>query len=193
MGLLGVLVADQGRIVSARALDILLLLNPADAYRLLNLTGTEGVSTFAGLAGLAGQTGLSLPALVDSAAGVDRRTRSVARSPCSRADRCRGARCADELFLTIAVAVLAGCDDKPDADAPPPHPIALDAPGQFCGMTLGEHPGPKGQIFVRDRDGSVLVRHRSRNDCIHAVAGNAEGHRGNLCQRRGAIAEPGSA
>jgi Cu-processing system permease protein len=64
MGLLGVLVADQGRTVSARTLDILLLLNPADAYRLLNLTGTEGVSTFAGLAGLAGQTGLSLPALV---------------------------------------------------------------------------------------------------------------------------------
>jgi Cu-processing system permease protein len=64
MGLLGVLVADQGRIVSARTLDILLLLNPADAYRLLNLTGTEGVSTFAGLAGLAGQTGLSLPSLV---------------------------------------------------------------------------------------------------------------------------------
>jgi Cu-processing system permease protein len=64
MGLLGVLVADQGRIVSARTLDILLLLNPADAYRLLNLTGTEGVSTFAGLAGLAGQTGLSVPSLI---------------------------------------------------------------------------------------------------------------------------------
>jgi Cu-processing system permease protein len=64
MALLGVLVADQGRTVSARTLDILLLLNPADAYRLLNLTGTEGVSTFAGLAGLAGQTGLSLPSLV---------------------------------------------------------------------------------------------------------------------------------
>jgi Cu-processing system permease protein len=64
MGLLGVLVADQGRIVSARTLDVLLLLNPADAYRLLNLTGTEGVSTFAGLAGLAGQTGLSLPSLI---------------------------------------------------------------------------------------------------------------------------------
>jgi Cu-processing system permease protein len=63
MGLLGVLVADQGRMISARTLDILLLLNPADAYRLLNLAGTEGVSTFAGLAGLAGQTGLSLPSL----------------------------------------------------------------------------------------------------------------------------------
>ncbi len=64
MALLGVLVADQGRIVSARGLDVLLLLNPADTYRLLNLAGTEGVSTFAGLAGLAGQTGLSLASLV---------------------------------------------------------------------------------------------------------------------------------
>src|SRR4029077_19453617 len=54
-------------------------------------------------------------------------------------------------FLMFAVAALASCDDKPDADAPPPRPIALDATGQFCGMTLGEHPGPKGQIFVRDR------------------------------------------
>ncbi len=54
-------------------------------------------------------------------------------------------------FLMVVVAALAGCDDKPDADAPPPRPIALDATGQFCGMSLGEHPGPKGQIFVRDR------------------------------------------
>jgi copper chaperone NosL len=55
------------------------------------------------------------------------------------------------LTMALAVALLAGCDDKPDAEAPPPRPIALDAAGQFCGMTLGEHPGPKGQIFVRDR------------------------------------------
>jgi Cu-processing system permease protein len=64
MALLGVLVADQGRTVSAGTLDILLLFNPADAYRLLNLARTEGVSTFAGLAGLAGQTGLALPSLL---------------------------------------------------------------------------------------------------------------------------------
>jgi thiamine biosynthesis lipoprotein len=54
-------------------------------------------------------------------------------------------------FLMMAASVLAGCDDKPNADAPPPRPIALDAVGQFCGMTLAEHPGPKGQIFVRGR------------------------------------------
>jgi Cu-processing system permease protein len=61
MALLALLVADQGRVITARTVDILLLFNPADAYRLLNLTGTEGVSTFAGVAGLAGQTGLSPP------------------------------------------------------------------------------------------------------------------------------------
>jgi copper chaperone NosL len=54
-------------------------------------------------------------------------------------------------FLMMAASVLAACDDKANADAPPPRPIALDAVGQFCGMTLGEHPGPKGQIFVRGR------------------------------------------
>jgi copper chaperone NosL len=55
------------------------------------------------------------------------------------------------LKTALAASLLSGCDDKPDAKVPPPRPIALDAAGQFCGMTLGEHPGPKGQIFVRDR------------------------------------------
>src|SRR5690606_347981 len=35
--LLGLLVADQGRTVTAGLLNVLLLLNPTDAYRLLNL------------------------------------------------------------------------------------------------------------------------------------------------------------
>jgi Cu-processing system permease protein len=49
--LLGILVADQGRIVTAAVLDVLLLLNPADVYRLLNLTTSETVSVYAGMAG----------------------------------------------------------------------------------------------------------------------------------------------
>ena len=55
MGLLGVLVADQGRVLDADAVNWLLLLNPADAYRLFNLAGTANVSAFSGMAGLAGQ------------------------------------------------------------------------------------------------------------------------------------------
>ena len=51
MALLGVLVADQGRIVGKRVLDALLLLNPADVYRLFNLTASESVSVYSGMAG----------------------------------------------------------------------------------------------------------------------------------------------
>jgi len=58
MALLGVLVADQGRTVTADVLSVLLLLNPADAYRLLNLTSTTEVSGFAGVAGLGASAGL---------------------------------------------------------------------------------------------------------------------------------------
>jgi Cu-processing system permease protein len=56
--LLGLLVADQGRFVSAGVLDVLLLLNPADAYRLFKLTGSDAVSVYAGMAGL-GESGLA--------------------------------------------------------------------------------------------------------------------------------------
>lgn len=56
--LLGILVADQGRLIGPAVLDALLLLNPADAYRLLNLTGSEAVSVYAGMAG-PGESGLA--------------------------------------------------------------------------------------------------------------------------------------
>ncbi|CAH2601383.1 putative ABC transporter permease protein NosY [Rhodovastum atsumiense] len=65
MALLGLLVADQGRTVTAGLLDALLLLNPADAYRLLNLSGA-GVGVFAGLADIAGRSALT-PAVLTAA------------------------------------------------------------------------------------------------------------------------------
>jgi Cu-processing system permease protein len=68
MALLGVLVADQGRTVTADVLNLLLLLNPADAYRLLNLTATPNVSGFAGVAGLGASTGLGPGALLGALA-----------------------------------------------------------------------------------------------------------------------------
>lgn len=55
MALLGILVADEGRTVTAGILNVLLLGNPADIFRLLNLTGFSNVSLFAGMAGLADQ------------------------------------------------------------------------------------------------------------------------------------------
>lgn len=64
MALLGLLALDQGRNISATDLNAMLLANPTDAYRLLNLTGFANVSTFAGMAGLAQSTSLSVQVLL---------------------------------------------------------------------------------------------------------------------------------
>lgn len=64
MALLGLLALDQGRNISGTELDAMLLFNPADIYRLLNLTGFAHVSTFAGMAGLAQSTLLSIRTLL---------------------------------------------------------------------------------------------------------------------------------
>ena len=64
MALLGLLVADQGEHLSGGAVDALLLLNPADAYRLFNLAGLADVRLLTGMAALAGETGLTPPLLL---------------------------------------------------------------------------------------------------------------------------------
>lgn len=69
MALLGVLALDQGRSISAAALNVMLLANPTDAYRLINLTGFANVSTFAGMAGLAQTTSLTVPVLLTALLG----------------------------------------------------------------------------------------------------------------------------
>jgi Cu-processing system permease protein len=55
LALLGALAADGGRHITPTLLQALLLLNPADAFRLLNLTGFAGVQALSGMAGLAGE------------------------------------------------------------------------------------------------------------------------------------------
>ena len=52
MALLGVLAADQGRSITAGLVEGLLLVNPADAYRLFNLAGLESVRSLSGMAAL---------------------------------------------------------------------------------------------------------------------------------------------
>ncbi|HEY7576111.1 MAG TPA: nitrous oxide reductase accessory protein NosL [Acetobacteraceae bacterium] len=55
------------------------------------------------------------------------------------------------LLAFLLPLLLCACwDDAPDAAAPAPQEITEASIGQFCGMALNEHPGPKGQIFVRD-------------------------------------------
>lgn len=58
MALLGVLVMDQGQLVRGGLLNALLLLNPADAYRLYNLSASSGAGALTGMAGVAKGAGL---------------------------------------------------------------------------------------------------------------------------------------
>jgi len=58
LALLGVLVADQGETMKGALFHGLLMLNPTDAYRVLNLTASPDVARFAGLAGVGARAGL---------------------------------------------------------------------------------------------------------------------------------------
>lgn len=68
MALLGMLVADHGRSIGASAVNWLLLFNPTDVYRMLNLAGTPDARLFSGMAGLAGDVRLSAAALAGALA-----------------------------------------------------------------------------------------------------------------------------
>lgn len=63
MALLGALVADQGRYLTSDMVGWLLLLNPADIYRLINLTGFTETANFSGMAGLTDQARTSISML----------------------------------------------------------------------------------------------------------------------------------
>lgn len=52
------------------------------------------------------------------------------------------------LAVVIPLLLLAACDQGKKAQAPAAAPYDPGAVAHFCGMTLGEHPGPKGQIWV---------------------------------------------
>jgi Cu-processing system permease protein len=64
MALLGILVADQGKSITAGLFNDLLLLDPADIYRLFNLSGFAKVSLFSGMAGLSGEAQFGRAALL---------------------------------------------------------------------------------------------------------------------------------
>lgn len=68
MALLGALVVDQGRNVSGGLLDALLLLNPTDVYRLLNL-GSGSAGLLSGMGGIAQSSALTPAILVLALAG----------------------------------------------------------------------------------------------------------------------------
>lgn len=55
--------------------------------------------------------------------------------------------------LLAAFLCVSGCNQKDVRMAPPaPMEITSEAVAHFCGMGLYEHRGPKGQVFVADRN-----------------------------------------
>ncbi len=50
---------------------------------------------------------------------------------------------------------IAGCDEKARQETPAPLEVSDAAIGYYCGMSLPEHAGPKGQIFIASRKDPV--------------------------------------
>lgn len=67
--LLGLLVVDQGGIVSGSLFDALLLLNPTDVYRLINLTGSGAAALLSGMSAPGEADQLAKPLLYAAFAG----------------------------------------------------------------------------------------------------------------------------
>ena len=63
VALLGLLVVDDGKVITMRLFNLLLLANPADVYRMLNLAGLPDVGRLSGMAGVARDVTLSPGAL----------------------------------------------------------------------------------------------------------------------------------
>jgi copper chaperone NosL len=60
----------------------------------------------------------------------------------------RTIRCA---FLLLCTLLLFACEKTPQAEAPPPDTLTREASGYYCLMTVVDHKGPKGHIFLSDR------------------------------------------
>ncbi|MFQ5645000.1 MAG: nitrous oxide reductase accessory protein NosL [Thiogranum sp.] len=57
------------------------------------------------------------------------------------------------LSLALLAAVLTvSCGDRQPSVVPTPQELTRDAVGYFCGMTVLDHDGPKGQVFLTDRE-----------------------------------------
>ena len=68
MGLLGLLASDAGKTIGTDTLIGLLLANPADAYRMFNLVGSDEIAILSGMAGLSLER--QIPAMVPIAVMV---------------------------------------------------------------------------------------------------------------------------
>lgn len=64
MALLGILVADKEGTLAGATLDALLLANPADVFRIFNLSLSAGAGALSGMAGISQNVSLTFPSLL---------------------------------------------------------------------------------------------------------------------------------
>jgi len=57
--------------------------------------------------------------------------------------------------LALACLLLAACDESEQVNKPAPEVLTRDAIGHYCQMIVADHPGPKAQIFLTDREAPV--------------------------------------
>lgn len=62
--LFGMLLLDEGQLISQKLFSVLMVLSPTDSYRILNLSMFDGVSLAAGISGIASQSGMSTTLLL---------------------------------------------------------------------------------------------------------------------------------
>jgi len=55
------------------------------------------------------------------------------------------------LVAAVLALSLAGCKDDKSATLPKPVEPTADSVAHFCGMAVLDHPGPKGEIFLKGR------------------------------------------
>ena len=53
------------------------------------------------------------------------------------------------IVLCCLFLLLAACGEQSSSAPPPPDAMNAEAIGRYCGMALGDHTGPKGQIKVK--------------------------------------------
>ena len=72
-------------------------------------------------------------------------------------------------FMVIAVLTCA-CGVQEEVALPSPQTLTADAEGYYCGMTVGNHAGPKAQIHLKGIPEPLwFVSVRGRH-CVYPVA-----------------------
>lgn len=59
------------------------------------------------------------------------------------------------IFLVVMASILLGCGDQQISEIPKPREVDADATGYYCHMTVADHLGPKGQIFLEGQEAPI--------------------------------------